>query len=271
MSLQRSLASSTPAMTGTFKAPKFHSRTGAVNHPGFPPLLAEMLTKAFGCKASPDYLVFQSSPIPHLHRFDARVCISLAADGQPLVFQGRAMPTSDLAIQAAAVEAMLHLRTRYPHMAARRDFCFYPIVTEVGMQPSPAIQGDDPAIARLVQYITAQGMMISQMLAEFRTLDNDAVRVVKEAYREARKFASQVICPTPSEPVLSSQPVLWPRPNIVTLDKALLRIHQQHLLGSISATPPAAEPQPIVLSDDEDGDWLSLRPPGEPQQGKSSA
>ena len=109
------------------------------------------------------------------------------------------------------------------------------------------------------------------MLAEFRTLDNDAVRVVKEAYREARKFASQVICPTPSEPVLSSQPVLWPRPNIVTLDKALLHIHQQHLLGSISATPPAAEPQPIVVSDDEDGDWLSLRPPGEPQQGQSSA
>ena len=163
MSLQRSLASSTPAMTGTFKAPKFHSRTGAVNHPGFPPLLAEMLTKAFGCKASPDYLVFQSAPVPHLHRFDARVHISLgpAVDGQPLVFQGRAMPTTDLAIQAAAVEAMLHLRTRYPHMAARRDFCFYPIVTEVGMQPSPASQGDDPAIARLVQYITAQGMMIS--------------------------------------------------------------------------------------------------------------
>ena len=53
MSLQRSLASSTPAMTGTFKAPKFHSRTGAVNHTGFPPLLTEMLTKAFGYKASP--------------------------------------------------------------------------------------------------------------------------------------------------------------------------------------------------------------------------
>ena len=64
-------------------------------------------------------------------------------------------------------------------MAARRDFCFYPIVTEVGMQPSPAIQGDDPAIARLVQYITTQGMMISKMLAEFRTMDNNVVRFLK--------------------------------------------------------------------------------------------
>ena len=181
------------------------------------------------------------------------------------------MPTSDLAIQAAAAEAILHLRTKFPHVATRREFCFFPIVAEVGMQPSPAIQGDDPAIARLVQYITAQGMMIAQMLAEFRTLDNDAVRVVQEAYRESRKFASQVICPMPSEPVLPSQSVLWPRPNIVTLDKALLRIHRQHFLGSISATPPAAEPQPIEVSHDEDGDWLSLRPPGEPQQGQSSA
>jgi len=127
MSLQRSLASSTPVMASSSKTPTYYTRTYAVNHPGFPPLLAEMLTKAFGCKASPDYLVFQSSPVPHLHRFDARVCISLAADGQPLVFQGRAMPTSDLAIQAAVVEAMLHLRTRYPRMAARRDFCFYPL------------------------------------------------------------------------------------------------------------------------------------------------
>ena len=185
-------------MTGTFKAPKFHSRTGAVNHPGFPPLLAEMLTKAFGCNASPDYLVFQSAPIPHLHRFDARVGISLAADGQPLVFQGRAMPTSDLAIQAAAVEAILHLRTKFPHVATRREFCFFPIVAEAGIQPSPTIQGDDPAIARLVQYITTQGGMISKMLAEFRTLDNDAVRFVKEAYREARKFTSQAIHPMPS-------------------------------------------------------------------------
>ena len=111
MSLQRSLASNTPAMASTFKAPKFHSRTFAVNHPGFPPLLIEMLTKAFGYNASLDYLMFQLTPIPHLHRYDARVHIGPgpAVDGQPLVFQGRAMPTADLAIQAAAVEAILYL------------------------------------------------------------------------------------------------------------------------------------------------------------------
>ena len=111
MSLQRSLASNTPAMTRALKASKFYTRTFVVNHPGFPPLLIEMLNKALGYNASPEYLVFQSSPVPHLHRYDARVhiCLGPAADGQSLVLQGRAMPTTDLAIQAAAVEAILHL------------------------------------------------------------------------------------------------------------------------------------------------------------------
>ncbi|KAM3254921.1 hypothetical protein ACQJBY_048388 [Aegilops geniculata] len=122
MSLQRSLASNAPAMTNTFKAPKFYTRTCAVNHTGFPPLHTEMLTKVFGCNASPEYLVFQSTAVPHLHRYDARVHIGPgpAVDGQPLVFQGRAMPTTDLAIQAAAMEAILYLRNKFPHVATRR-------------------------------------------------------------------------------------------------------------------------------------------------------
>ena len=180
-SLQRSLASSFPVMTSSSKTSTCYTRTCAVNHTGFPPLLTEMITKAFGCKASSEYLVFQSTPVPHLHRFVARVHISLgpAADVQPLVLKGRAMPTSGLAIQAAVVEAILHLRTNFPHVSTRREFCFFPIVAEAGMQPSPAIQGDDLAIARLVQYITAQGMLISKMLAEFRTMDNNVVRFLK--------------------------------------------------------------------------------------------
>ena len=105
------------------------------------------------------------------------------------------MPTTDLAIQAAAVEAILYLRTKFPQVADRREFSFFPIATATGIQPPPSIHGNDPAIARLVRYITTQGMMISRMLAEFRTLDNNEVRVVEEAYREARKFASSSSSP----------------------------------------------------------------------------
>ena len=87
-----------------------------------------MLTQAFGCKASPEYLVFQSTPVPHLHRFDARVHIGLgpAVDGQPLVFQGSAMPTTDLAIQVAAVEAILYLQTKFPQVAQKAGVLLFP-------------------------------------------------------------------------------------------------------------------------------------------------
>ena len=52
---------------------------------------------------------------------------------------------------------------------------FFPTVAKAVMQPSPVSQGDDPAIARLVQYITAQGMLISMLLAEFRAMNNNVV------------------------------------------------------------------------------------------------
>ena len=73
-------------MASSSKTPTYYTRTYAVNHPGSP-LLAEMLTKAFGGKTSPDYLVYQSAPVPHLHRFAAIVHISLgpAGDVHPLV------------------------------------------------------------------------------------------------------------------------------------------------------------------------------------------
>ena len=115
-------------MTHVLKAPSFYTGTFAVNHAGFPPLLTEMLTKAFGYNASPDYLVFQSTPIPHLHRYDARVHIGPGpvVDGQPLVFQGRAMPTADLAIQAVAMEAILYLQTKFPQVAQKAGVLLFP-------------------------------------------------------------------------------------------------------------------------------------------------
>jgi hypothetical protein len=67
-----------------------------------------MLTQALGCNTIPVYLVFQSDPVPHLCRFEAKVVINPgpAKDGKPLVFKGKPMPTSVLAVHTAAVEAL---------------------------------------------------------------------------------------------------------------------------------------------------------------------
>src|SRR3954471_10268922 len=91
-------------MSGFFKAPNFHSKTSAVNHAGFPRLLLEMLFQALGCAVNPDYQVFQSELIPRLCRYWAKVLILLGPDkiGEPVVFEGKPMPTAALAIQTAA-------------------------------------------------------------------------------------------------------------------------------------------------------------------------
>ena len=108
--------------------------------------------------------------------------------------------------------------------------------------------------------------MIGTILGEFKAIDRDATRVVTEAYRKARQAASQITDPMSSGPVLSSQPVPWLKPgtaNLRSIDRTVCHLHR--FLPASSATP-AFEPQPIEVPDDVDRDWLSLRPPSEPQQ-----
>jgi hypothetical protein len=179
------------------------------------------------------------------------------------------MPTPVLAVQTAAAEAVARLRSQFPRVAEMREFRHFPSAANTGWEFSNAALDDDPAIARLVQFITAQGMLIGSILGEFKAIDRNATRVVTEAYREARQDASQIADPMPSGPVLSSQPVHWLKPGTVNLqsfDRAVSRLRRQGKLMPASAATPAVEPQPIEVSDEEDGDWLSLRPPGEPQQ-----
>ena len=51
-----------------------------------------------------------------------------------------------------------------------------------------------------------------------------------------------------------------------SIQGAIRRLRRQDVLRQVPAAAPAVEPQSIEVSDDEDGSWLSLRPPGEPRQ-----
>src|SRR4051812_17009981 len=110
-------------MSGFFKAPTFNRKTSAVNHAGFPRLLWEMLSQALGCVVNPDYRVFQTEPVPHLCRYCAKVLIHLGPDkiGEPVVFEGRPMPTLALAIQTAAAEVVSHLQSKFPQIGEMRE------------------------------------------------------------------------------------------------------------------------------------------------------
>ena len=99
------------AMPGFFRNPTFHSKTSAVNHAGFPRLLWEMLSQALGCVVNPDYRLLPTELVPHLCRYCAKVLIHLGTDkiGEPVVFEGRPMPTPALTIQTAAATEICRL------------------------------------------------------------------------------------------------------------------------------------------------------------------
>ena len=163
-------------MASFFRNPTFHSKTSAVNHAGFPRLLWEMLSQALGCVVNPDYRVFQSEPVPHLCRYCAKVLIHLGPDkiDEPVVFEGRPMPTPALAIQTAAAAAISRLRSKFPQIGEMREFRYFPNASINGCEFADTTAEADPAIARLVQFITAQGLLLGEIIAGFHDMDSDA-------------------------------------------------------------------------------------------------
>src|SRR4051812_8565916 len=193
-------------MSGFFKAPIFHSKSSAVTHAGFPRLLWEMVSQALGCVVNPDYHVFQSEPVPRLCRYSVKVLIHLGPDkiAEPVVFVGKPMPTSALAIQMAAAEAVSRLRFKFPQIGEMREFRYFPNVSSFGCELADTTKEADPAIVRLVQFSTTQGLLLGGILAEFKALDSGVTQVVGAAYRAGRQGSAQAVDPLLPNPVQSS-------------------------------------------------------------------
>jgi hypothetical protein len=59
-----------------------------------------------------------------------------------------------------------------------REFRYFPSATSTGCEFFITVEDDDLAIARLVQFIAAQGLLLSGILGEFKSVDRDTLRVV---------------------------------------------------------------------------------------------
>src|SRR3954462_868950 len=175
-------------MSGFFKAPTLHSKTSAVNHAGFPRLLWEMVSQALGCVVDPEYHVFQYEPVPRLCRYSAKVLIHLGPDkiAEPVVFVGKPTPTTALAIQTAATEAVSRLRFKFPQIEEMREFRYFLSVSSFGCELADTTKEADPALVRLVQFSTAQGLLLSGILGEFKALDSGVTQAVRAAYCSGR-------------------------------------------------------------------------------------
>src|SRR3954463_9965749 len=88
-----------------------------------------------------------------------------------------------------------------------REFLYFPNASIRGCEFADTTTEADPAIARLVQFVTAQGLLLGDILAGFHDMDSDAARFVEAAYRRGRRDTSPVVDPLSSSPVLSLQVV----------------------------------------------------------------
>jgi hypothetical protein len=160
-----------------------------------------MLTQALGCKTIPVYLVFQSDSVPHLCLFEAKVVINPgpSKDGRPLVFIGKPMPTTVLAVHTAAVEAITRLRFQFPQVAETREFRYLPSPSKASREFFNTAGEADPALARLVQFIEAQGLLIGGIIREFQSLDRDNNdREVRPLYVRNTVQRITLLAPAPS-------------------------------------------------------------------------
>ena len=145
-------------------------------------------------------------------------------------FQGKPMPTPALAVQMAAAGAIGRLRSQFPQVGEMQEFCYFPSLSDTAGMLSSIVGDVDPTTARLIQYIDAQGLLLSGILKEFQAMDQDTTRVVTEAYRAARETASQTTRSLLPNPVPPSQ--LVPPSQSVNLFRPV-NIHPNSIQGAI--------------------------------------
>ena len=102
--------------------------TTAEEHSSFRLLLWRVVNHILGSSVCPMYVVFQSSlsSAGSVFRADVRIIPCPRGTNRPYLIQGGRMPTLALAIQVAAWESLVRLRSSEPLLAETREFYYIP-------------------------------------------------------------------------------------------------------------------------------------------------
>jgi hypothetical protein len=131
-------------------------------------ILWDFTRNTLGSTHPPQYELFKSRITPGLSKYWADVHIPPADlnQGPPyVIFIGRSMPTSDMAIESAAYEAITRLRFTVP-CASAREYCYFPSRAAFGAEATFRCECEesDPAQVYLIQYVMAQERFTQQLL-----------------------------------------------------------------------------------------------------------
>ena len=156
-----------------------------------------------------------------------------------------------------------------------QELHYCPPASDTCCNSSGTVKDADPAIAWLIQFAAAQGLLLFGILKDLKVVDQDATRGVAEAYCTARQVEPQSTqslllgSVPPSQMVLPSQPVDPYQSRDIhhnSILGAIRRLRRRDVFHQVPLAAPAVEPQPIEVPEDPDKGWLSLRPPREPQK-----
>src|SRR4051812_47204755 len=92
-------------------------------------------------------------------------------------------------------------------MGEMREFRYFPNVSSFGYELADITKEANPAIARWVQFSTAQGLLLGGILGEFRAICSGTRQAVAAAYRAGRQDTSPAIDALLPNTMLSSQVV----------------------------------------------------------------
>ena len=127
-----------------------------------------------GSSVRPVYVVFKSSLMSAGDEFRADVRISPCPRGtnKPHEIQGRSMPTIGLAIQIAAWESLVRLRSSEPLLAETRDFFYLPSRPQPSgeMAMADVTEESDPALVSQVAYSLAMTNLSRFLMEELASI-----------------------------------------------------------------------------------------------------
>ena len=155
-------------------SPSTYLRTPDATPGSFVKILWDFTCSTMGSTQPPQYELLKSRITPSTSKYWAVVHIPpVNSNHDPIEvsFVGKSLPTPQMAIEAAAHEALVRLRFMVPY-ASERGYYYFPSRAapgEVTSFPGGRIERD-PVLANLVQYVIAQERLTQHVMGYLQSL-----------------------------------------------------------------------------------------------------
>ena len=220
-------------------APVLLARTTASTVPGAPPFLRKIWTRLYPSAPPPEYRVFQDRPLGSVtSEFTATVTLVSGPDpnGPVYTFRSRIMDRMTRAVNEAAFDAILILRTFDPEMDSDPRYSLFPRldIEDGSIHYAPPALGPDSPISNFMRYASLLEYYLRESILAYAILRNDTAtaNLACASGVDISFLDSPVTTPPPSGP---SQ--FWGTSRRSTLESFQEMLHRD-------PSPPPSPPPP---------------------------